>query len=172
MFTELENLKIVYDIKLEMVDEGGDPPGSTYCNLSWILRRSLEWAIIWIIALMKGIKEWASCDGFRGICEDCPWTWSGCCCVGKPTFRIEGDNVSEGGFEEGLTKSRKTCDDAAVEAEAIAGTTDVLEDKCHGWAWACTLWVKILSWKKDGDDKPCFSTVPTLFRGLLWYTLA
>jgi hypothetical protein len=23
------------------------------------------------------------------------------CCVGKPTFRIEGDDVSEGGFDEG-----------------------------------------------------------------------
>ena len=56
-------------------------------------------------------------------------------------FRIEGDDVSEGGFEEGFwniffmsilgfrgVADDMTNDPAAVEVEAVGGTTDGLED--------------------------------------------
>ena len=68
---------------------------------SWILRWS-EWATIWSISLWRsrgitGDKLW----WVWRVCQDCPWCGCCCCCAGKATFRIEGDDVSEGGFEEG-----------------------------------------------------------------------
>jgi hypothetical protein len=71
-----------------------------------------------------------------------------CSCVGKPTFRIEGNDVSEGGFEEGAGKGLRNIffmltlgftgcvaadgtDGAAVEVEAICGTTDGLEEEMN-----------------------------------------